>query len=145
MDYKYSSVVPTENYVADGLSLNIPLRMHYDPRKEELGALEAQRDWSQYVSPLGKYYGGLAPMYSFIRVTVPECRPERLEIVSYANKFAFLYDGKNTAGRAWKLWDANHTTDEMEKLDLKNVCEVHTCRSFLDHRTYLIGAAVTLG
>ncbi|KAK4109148.1 terpenoid synthase [Canariomyces notabilis] len=38
-----------------------------------------------------------------MEVTVPECLPERLETISYANEFAFLYD------------------DEMEKLDLKQL------------------------
>lgn len=27
-------------------------------------------------------------------VTVPECLPERLEVISYANEFAFLHDGQ---------------------------------------------------
>lgn len=94
MEYKYSGVVEPESYRTDGLSLNIPLRIHLDPYKEIFGALQAQRDWNQQVCPLGEYQGGLGPLYSFIRVTVPECLPERLEIMSYANEFAFLYDGK---------------------------------------------------
>ncbi|KAL4990612.1 cytochrome P450 [Aspergillus falconensis] len=32
--------------------------------------------------------------YCFTRACVPECLPERLEIVSHANEFAFLYDDK---------------------------------------------------
>lgn len=28
-----------------------------------------------------------------MRVTVPEYLPDRLEIISYANEFTFLYDG----------------------------------------------------
>ncbi|KAI7786173.1 hypothetical protein LA080_004557 [Diaporthe eres] len=77
--------------------------MHKDAVKEAKGALRAQRDWSQHISPVDGYLGGLGDPYSFIRVTVPECCPERLEIISYANEYAFLYD------------------DEMENLDVKSL------------------------
>ncbi|KAF5987601.1 dicarboxylate carrier protein [Fusarium bulbicola] len=69
-----------------------PLRMHRDSAKEVKGALRAQNDWTRYVRPVHGYKGGLADPFGFISVTIPECRPERLEIVSYANEFAFLYD-----------------------------------------------------
>jgi hypothetical protein len=42
------------------------------------------------------YQGGLGDPFSFIRVTIPECLPERLEIISYANEYAFLYDGMSS-------------------------------------------------
>ncbi|KAF5629804.1 uncharacterized protein FTJAE_8449 [Fusarium tjaetaba] len=75
--------------------------MHRDSLKEIDGALRAQKDWTRYVRPVHGYKGGLANPYGFISVTIPECRAERLEIVSYANEFAFLYD------------------DDMEMLELK--------------------------
>jgi hypothetical protein len=93
MDFRYSRLVDPSTYATDGLSFNIPLRMHSDPHKEISGTLRAQNDWSQQVRPLDSYLGGLGPVYGFVGVTVPECRPERLEIISYANEFAFLYDG----------------------------------------------------
>jgi hypothetical protein len=95
MEYIHSRVVTSGTYVTDGLSFDIPLRIHSDPYKEEKGALQAQRDWDEQVGPLEGYLGGLGPSFSFIRVTIPECRPERLEIMSYANEFAFLYDGED--------------------------------------------------
>jgi hypothetical protein len=49
------------------------------------------------VNRLSGYHGGLGPEFSFVRVTVPECLPERLEIISYANEYAFLYDGKHVS------------------------------------------------
>ncbi|KAI1139409.1 fusicoccadiene synthase [Hypoxylon sp. FL0543] len=70
----------------------ITIRIHEDPIKEIQGTLRAQKDWSEYVQPLQNYHGGLGDPYSFMRITVPECLPERLEILGYANEFAFLYD-----------------------------------------------------
>jgi hypothetical protein len=93
MEYRYSRLVDPETYVTDGLAFDIPLRIHRDPHKEISGALQAQKDWDGQVGPLRGYLGGLGPSYGFISVTIPECRPERLEVMSYANEFAFLYDG----------------------------------------------------
>lgn len=95
MKFQYSDVVEPSSYETEGLCDGIPLRMHKDPWKETRGATRAQEDWTKLVCPVGHYKGGLGATYSFIRVTVPECRPERLEIISYANEFAFLYDGKS--------------------------------------------------
>jgi hypothetical protein len=94
MDYKYSQLISQDNYETDGLSFDVPLRSHRDSYKEGMGALQAQKDWDEQVSPLNGYHGGLGPAFCFVRVTVPECLPERLEIISYVNEFAFLYDGK---------------------------------------------------
>ncbi|KAK3934317.1 hypothetical protein QBC46DRAFT_462691 [Diplogelasinospora grovesii] len=102
MDFRYSEEIHPSLYETHGLSGGVPLRMHKDPFKEIHGALRAQRDWTKHVHPVHGYKGGLGKRFSFIRVTVPECLPDRLEIISYANEYAFLYD------------------DEMENLDLKN-------------------------
>ncbi|KAK4222263.1 isoprenoid synthase domain-containing protein [Podospora fimiseda] len=104
MEFRYSEEIDTSLYETHGLCDGIPLRVHKDSFSEILGSLRAQRDWDRHVSPLyGGYNGNLGERFSFVRVTVPECLPERLETISYANEFAFLYD------------------DEMETLDLKNV------------------------
>ncbi|KAI0456041.1 isoprenoid synthase domain-containing protein [Xylaria acuta] len=100
MDHFYSEEVDSELYETHGLTNQIKLRMHNDSVKEIKGTLRAQEDWSRYVCPIENYHGGLSDHYSWIRVTVPECLPDRLEIISYANEYAFLYD------------------DEMENLDL---------------------------
>jgi hypothetical protein len=94
MVHGYSRLVDPETYRTDGLAFDIPLRMHRDSHKEIAGALMAQEDWNNHVEPVRGYLGGLGPVYRFVSVTIPECRPERLEIMSYANEFAFLYDGK---------------------------------------------------
>ncbi|SCO42914.1 uncharacterized protein FFMR_07074 [Fusarium fujikuroi] len=101
MEFCYSEEVDASRYETHNLDHGISLRMHKDSAKEINGALRAQKDWTHYVRPVHGYKGGLADPYGFISVTIPECRPERLEVVSYANEFAFLYD------------------DDMEMLELK--------------------------
>lgn len=93
IDFRYSDVVDPLTYETEGLCEGIALRRHWDIAKEELGALRAQEDWTKLVRPVPNYKGGLGAKCSFMQVTVPECLPERLEIISYANEFAFLYDG----------------------------------------------------
>ncbi|KAL4935416.1 hypothetical protein BDV06DRAFT_234347 [Aspergillus oleicola] len=93
MGYQYSYKVDPMLYETHGLDGGIPLRVHADPEsKEHTGSLRAQLDWSRCVRSVKGYKGGLGEIFSFISVCVPECLPERLEIVSYANEFAFLYD-----------------------------------------------------
>ena len=93
MEFQYSDVIDPSTYETQGLCEGIPLRRHKDLMKENEGAIRAQEDWAKFVGPVGHYKGGLGAEFTFIRVTVPECLPERLEILSYANEFAFLYDG----------------------------------------------------
>lgn len=93
MEYIYSEEVDPILYETHGLGTEVRLRLHKDLVKESRGALRAQEDWSKHVQAIGLYHGGLGERFSFIRVTVPECLPERLEIISYANEYAFLYDG----------------------------------------------------
>jgi hypothetical protein len=93
MEFCHSTLRERGTYRDDGLAHDIPLRVHRDEFKEIAGALRAQRDWSRFVSPVKHYHGGLGDRFSFIMVTIPECLPDRLEIMSYANEYAFLYDG----------------------------------------------------
>ena len=93
MDYNYSSVVDPSSYDLEGLCDGIPLRIHKHADFEDIGAIRAQEDWRKHVSPVEGYRGGLGPRFSFMAVSVPECLPERLEIISYANEFAFMHDG----------------------------------------------------
>lgn len=93
MEYRYSTLMDTSAYETEGLCDGLPLRIHNDPLKEEIGTIRAQEDWSRLVGPIGHYRGGLAAQHNIIAMNVPECIPERLEIISYANEFAFLHDG----------------------------------------------------
>ncbi|GAW23081.1 hypothetical protein ANO14919_126310 [Xylariales sp. No.14919] len=93
MTYSYSKVVDPSTYETQGLCDGIDLRKHVAADLEEIGTLRAQEDWRRLVGPVARpYKGGLNPGYSFMTVSVPECIPERLEIISYANEFAFLHD-----------------------------------------------------
>lgn len=97
MDFRYSELISPDTYKTDGLCHGICLRRHKDPLGEIRGAIRCQRDWSKRIGPVRNYKGTLGTPFSFMRVTVPESLPERLEIISYANEFAFLYDGRLSA------------------------------------------------
>ncbi|EED24572.1 conserved hypothetical protein [Talaromyces stipitatus ATCC 10500] len=92
MGFKYSRLIDPGEYETQGLCEGIPLRMHKQPQKEDVGTIRCQRDWSRLVKHLKNYKGGLHAKWNFMSTSVPECLPERLEIISYANEFAFLYD-----------------------------------------------------
>jgi len=94
MDFKHSELVDPRTYNTEGLCDGIPLRRHKDPMGEIRGAIRAQRDWARVVCPVRNYKGTLGNPFSFVRTTIPETLPERLEICSYANEYAFLYDGE---------------------------------------------------
>ena len=94
MEYRFSTVVDPATYETEGLCEGIPLRCHRTPESEEIETLRCQEDWRHYVGPLGFYKGGLGPRWNFMAITVPECLPERLGVLGYANELAFLHDGK---------------------------------------------------
>jgi hypothetical protein len=93
MRYQHSEAVDRATYRDDGLAGNMQLRVHSESHKEVTGTLRAQRDWNRLVNPVKNYRGGLGDRFSFMSATVPECLPERLELLAYANEYAFLYDG----------------------------------------------------
>ncbi|KAK3393827.1 isoprenoid synthase domain-containing protein [Podospora didyma] len=92
MEFKYSSVLVLPESETQGLHQGIPIRVHKNRELEDYGSIRAQEDWSKAVKPLGFYKGGLGPRMGFISAIVPECLPDRLEYVSYANEFEFIYD-----------------------------------------------------
>lgn len=97
MEYKFSKPIDPLSYETQGLCGNFPLRQHKHSHVEDAAISRAQDDWKRLVGPLSDYRGGLGPRFSFIQVTVPECIPDRLDVISYANEFAFLYDGETSA------------------------------------------------
>ncbi|KAI3329071.1 putative geranylgeranyl diphosphate synthase [Xylariaceae sp. AK1471] len=92
MEFKFSSVVDPSTYVTHGLCDGIPLRCHNNPELEEIGILKCHEDWRKSVGPLGLYRGCFGPRWNAIAITIPECLPERLKIVSYVVETGFLYD-----------------------------------------------------
>ncbi|KAF2466571.1 terpenoid synthase [Lindgomyces ingoldianus] len=113
MEYCYSKECNLKLSEAEGLEIDVVFRMHKDWAKEVKGTLDMQKEWNMHVSSIDGYNGGLGRQYQFMSATIPECLPERLEIISYANEFAFLYDDKlenmdtiNPAAESYGLLDA---------------------------------------
>jgi hypothetical protein len=94
MDFRYSQELKLESLDALDLTAGIPLRINQNVDLEFRGIGRAHSDWERYVGKLHGFHGGRGPRFGFISACIPECLPERMEIVSYANEFAFLHDGK---------------------------------------------------
>ena len=93
MEYKYSYQFDPSSYDSEGLCDGIPLRVYRNTDLEEMGNIRLHNDWRKYVGPLPITSGGtMGPIYNFTSVTIPECRPDRLELVSYLVELAFLND-----------------------------------------------------
>jgi ophiobolin F synthase len=94
MKEKMYTVLDASLYDKEGLCPGIELRKHVAGELEEVGAFRAQEDWRHLVGPLPKpYAGALGPDFSFVTISVPDCLPERMEIVAYALEFGFIHDG----------------------------------------------------
>ena len=94
MDYRNSSVMKIVVAEVENLCADIPLRISNNPQLEVRGIQRAQDDWRTYFGPLEAFNGAIGDRFNFMAVCLPECLPERLEILSYANEFGFLHDGK---------------------------------------------------
>ncbi|KAK4445810.1 isoprenoid synthase domain-containing protein [Podospora aff. communis PSN243] len=92
METRFSVPVDPLEFDTQGLGEGIAVRAHKDSILEDVGIIKAQQDWRATVGPIESFKGGLHPLCSFISLAIPECLPERLEVVSYANEFAFLLD-----------------------------------------------------
>lgn len=92
--FVHSEVLDASTYETQQLCVGIEVRKSKYTFLEDRGAIRAQQDWNRLVGPCFEYRGTLGPEHSFMSVTVPECLPERLEVISYANEFAFLHDGQ---------------------------------------------------
>ncbi|KIK55693.1 hypothetical protein GYMLUDRAFT_248503 [Collybiopsis luxurians FD-317 M1] len=93
MEFLHSAKIDPSMYDTEGLCDGIDLRMHNLSWLEDRGSIRAHEDWTKYVSPVAECRGNLDPMYGFTSVTLPECLPGRLELVSYLNEIGFLHDG----------------------------------------------------
>ncbi len=101
MEFRYSTLVDpstygTDDLICDGYSLRVSKHKDLD----DLGTIRAHEDWREHVSPVGLYKGSLGPEYNFVSVALPECLPDRVEIVAYINEIIFLHDDSvEDAGR----------------------------------------------
>ncbi|KAF5684800.1 polyprenyl synthetase [Fusarium circinatum] len=92
MDFIYRYSFEPTDCDTDGLCDGVPIRKHKGLDLDEVAIYKAQYDWEEHVGPKLPFRGGMGSVHNFICLTLPECLPERLEIVSYANEFAFLHD-----------------------------------------------------
>lgn len=95
MHYLHCEVIDPTTYETQGLCDGLALRAHLRPDLKDYGTLRAQEDWKKHIKSMEQYKGGLGPQFSFVTVSVPECLPERMEVISCANNFAFLHDGRS--------------------------------------------------
>lgn len=95
MEFLYSELPDPSTYKTEDLCNGIDFRYHKSSASEENGVIRAHDDWSRIVRPVTNYRGCLSERFHFVSASQPECRPERLEVLSYANEVAFLYDGKD--------------------------------------------------
>ncbi|CAJ2500455.1 Uu.00g033080.m01.CDS01, partial [Anthostomella pinea] len=102
MDFRFSTFADPSTYDNEGLC-NTPMRLHQSGELEERGIIQAQRDWREHVGPLD-FYRCTMGRWNYMTCTLPECLPDRLEIISYANEISFIYDDLvDTAGKQEKL------------------------------------------
>ncbi|KAJ4387227.1 hypothetical protein N0V93_007816 [Gnomoniopsis smithogilvyi] len=113
MEFNYSDIVDPSAHDTEGLCQGIDVRMSKFSSLEDRGAIRAHEDWNKHVGPCREYKGTLGPRFSFISVTIPECIPERLEVVAYANEFAFLHDDVTD--------HVSHDTCEIENDEMMSV------------------------
>ncbi|KIK55687.1 hypothetical protein GYMLUDRAFT_47648 [Collybiopsis luxurians FD-317 M1] len=92
MEFLHSTKIDLSAYDTEGLCGGIDFRMHNLTWLEDRGSIRAHKDWTKYVSPVAEYRGNLGPEYNFLAVCLPECLPDRLEIVAYLNEMGFLHD-----------------------------------------------------
>lgn len=92
MLYKHSYELSADEYSTGGLAGTIPVRCHRSGFLETRGAHRARSDWAEHVGSVEGRHGGLTHRFGLMQVAVPECLPERLEVLAYASEIGFLYD-----------------------------------------------------
>lgn len=98
LNYRFSKAIKCPEYEESGLCEGIPLLLSKEAILADLGAVRAQEDWLKHIGPLVNHRGGMGPEISFIPAIIPECLPDRLEVMGYANEFGFMHDDHADAG-----------------------------------------------
>ncbi|KAK0643758.1 isoprenoid synthase domain-containing protein [Cercophora newfieldiana] len=98
-DCNYSFVIDPSTYDTRGLCPGMEARVHNDHLDTDLSVIGALEDWRELIGPASPVYkGGLGHPYNSIPISIPECMPDRLNIVTYATEFAFLQDDAYEGG-----------------------------------------------
>ncbi|KAL8792041.1 MAG: hypothetical protein Q9195_005382 [Heterodermia aff. obscurata] len=94
MKYEHSTLVTPSTYSDFGFCGGIPLRESKYGHLADKGSQRAQEDWNQFIggTVLPGFGGCMSPRFNMTSVTIPECLPDRMEVIAYANEFAFLQD-----------------------------------------------------
>src|SRR5262245_50213179 len=93
MKFHHSTPIDPSAYEVDGLVCEgYNLRVSNYTHLADLGAIRAQQDWTAHVAPTQYFKGTLGDTYDFISLSIPECLPDRIELVAYANEMYFLHD-----------------------------------------------------
>ena len=96
MQHVYSREYDAESASRQGCWSILPLRIHKGERIANDASYEFIADWEKVA---GKVEGVddticLCPGGHFVALTIPECLPERLRIVTRLSDFSYVYDGK---------------------------------------------------
>ena len=93
MEYQFSTLIDPSTYDDFGLCGALPLRHSNYSHLADEGCRSAQEDWNRLVGRISNFHGCLSPRFNAIAVAFPECFPDRIALIAYANEFAFLQDG----------------------------------------------------
>lgn len=93
MEYRHSTVIDPSTYGDLGLCCSIPLRVSNFDHLANKGSWRARDDWKLFTGKIPEETGCLCHHFNFISATIPECRPERIEVLAYLSEYAFFHDG----------------------------------------------------
>ena len=92
-EFKNSYLIDPATYDTRGLCPGMHARVHNDHKDTDLSIIGALEDWRELIGPVTTIYkGGLHQEYSSVPISLPECLPDRINIISYATEFGFLED-----------------------------------------------------
>lgn len=95
MELRHSFAVDASEFDGDGLFEGVPLRASKYQVLSDMAIIRADQDWREHVGPLPTVYrGSLHRRYNATAATVPECLPDRIEVVAYMIELGYLFDDR---------------------------------------------------
>ncbi len=96
MKYVYSREYDLTSAQKQGCWSTLPLRIHKDEQLAIEASYEFLRDWEEAVGKGTDLDAtiSLCANGHFVALTIPECLPERLRIITRLSDFSYIYDGK---------------------------------------------------
>jgi hypothetical protein len=95
MEYRYSKPYDVAAASKQGCWSILPLRIHKDEHLAVEASYEFLSDWEKVVGKVEGVEDTICLCFNghFVAVTIPECIPERLRIVTRLSDFSYVYDG----------------------------------------------------